>query len=85
MNIANGPNVIKFYLYRVDPTVNGEMAQQVTPCAQIIMPVDGFLTTFAFMEHAIADLIKKGELPKDLLEARRASISETEDDADTAS
>lgn len=54
---------IKFYLMRIEPSSIGSGKTQQQSFAQVVMPMDGFLSAFAFFEAAIEQL-KKAELVK---------------------
>jgi hypothetical protein len=73
-NLANTASIAKFYLIRHDASVVAASKAQVTPVAQIIFPLDGLVSSFAFLEDAINKLIVQGVISAESLNAARAFL-----------
>lgn len=68
-NIAPSQNMIKFYLYRTDPDISGASRYRNSISAQIVMPMDGFISSVAFLHTALARLVAQGILKKELVDS----------------
>ena len=60
LNLAISPAVVKFYLLRYEPSLKGTNEYQTQPVAQVVMPVDGFLSAAAFLGAQVELLIRSG-------------------------
>ena len=47
-NLAHSNSIVKFYLYRTDPTVDNSGPAENRIVGQIVMPIDGFVRTAIF-------------------------------------
>jgi hypothetical protein len=73
INLANSPYILKFYFYRLDPNVRNPQKAEATACAQVVMPMNGFLNMYAFLEKAVETLRAQGVVTEKALdEARKA-------------
>jgi hypothetical protein len=72
-NMAWSGQFVKFFLSRMEPSVNvvGAPAQQ-RAIAQVVMPMDGFLATFVFFEYIISSLIRDGVITEEHLNNLRS-------------
>jgi hypothetical protein len=61
-NLANSKHLVKFYLYRTDPTVDNSGPAKNNIVVQVVMPIDGFVRTAAFLNKGIDQLISNGAL-----------------------
>ena len=77
MNLANSAQIIKFYLFRVDPGMRDINKAYQKPCAQIVMPLDALVTTYVFLEGAIEKLRGQDFISPDALEAARKTLRGT--------
>ena len=59
-SIANSAALVKFYLYRTDPSTTGDGGTNNTITSQVVMPLDGFVATFIFFETAIRRYVEQG-------------------------
>lgn len=76
-NVASSGQVVKLYLGRFDPALDGSNKAQFVPVAQLIMPLDGFAGLATFMSAAIDRMIADGSITREVLNAaREASQSE---------
>src|SRR5580704_11518230 len=67
-NIAYGPVIVKFFLTRLEPSItviNAPVKPQ--PFAQVVMPLDGFLSTFVFFENLVENLVRQGTVSQEKL------------------
>jgi len=71
LNLAHNKNVVKFYLARLDPSLDAKGPYLSQAFAQIVMPVAGFMDTFAFFERGIAAMIADKTITKEDVEAAR--------------
>src|SRR5690242_7366458 len=60
MSVANSTSVVKFYLFRFEPSFSGSGQSQTQPFVQVVMPIDGFVATFAFFEAAVTRYKEQG-------------------------
>lgn len=74
-NMANSTHIVKFYFYRLDPNVHDPNKAQLRTCAQAVLPMDGFINMYAFLERAIQTLQAQGIITAEALDAaRRAQV-----------
>jgi hypothetical protein len=71
VNVANSRYIVKFYFFRLDPGTKDVSKAQVVPCAQVVLPLDGFINTFAFLESAVEKLRAQGIITDQALAAAR--------------
>jgi hypothetical protein len=71
MSIANSPSVVKFYLFRYDPSFSGSGQSRNQSFAQVIMPMDAFAATFALFERAVTKYIEQDLITKERLDTFR--------------
>src|SRR5580704_11393238 len=74
MNLANSAQIVKCYLFRVDPGMKDVTKAYQKPCAQIVMPLDALVTTFVFLEGAIEKLRGQGFVSDQALETARKAV-----------
>jgi hypothetical protein len=72
LNLANAPNTVKFYLYRLDAHLKGGLNSQVQPFAQIVMPVNGFVSTVVFFDRMLEKLVQEGAVSRKMIDDMRA-------------
>jgi hypothetical protein len=71
MNIANSQHIVKFYFFRFDPSIKNPAAARSQMAAQAILPMDGFINAFAFLEAAVEKLKVQGIITNESLEKAR--------------
>jgi hypothetical protein len=71
MSIANSSTVVKFFLFRFEPSFSGSGQSQTQPFAQVVMPMDGFAATFSFFEAAVKKYIEQGLITQSRLDEFR--------------
>jgi hypothetical protein len=76
LNFAHTAHVVKFYLARLEPTLDGSPGGSSTVVGQVIMPVDAFVNTTVFFEAALNRLLEAKVITKEQLEAARAVAAE---------
>jgi hypothetical protein len=74
MNLANSAQIVKFYLFRLDPGIRDVTKAYQKPCAQIVMPLDALVTTFVFLEGAIEGLRGQGFVSTEAVETARKAL-----------
>jgi hypothetical protein len=74
-NFAPLASTARFYLVRTEPDVSGVNAYKNVPVAQIIMPLDGFVATVLFLNHALEGLVKLGTVRQETVDAVTQSMS----------
>jgi hypothetical protein len=65
------PNLSKFYLVRYDSDPMARSPTTQTFVAQVVMPNDGFVKAFAFLEHRLKAMIDGGSITKEALDKAR--------------
>ena len=75
INLANSSHIVKFYLFRFDPSTKDVGRAQIVPCAQVVLPFDGFINTFVFLENAIEKLRAQGIVTDQVLSAARKLVT----------
>ena len=78
MSIANSPSVVKFYLFRFEPSFSGSGQSETRPFAQVVMPIDGFAATFSFFEAAMQKYMEQGLITQSRLDEIRKIYAKTE-------
>jgi hypothetical protein len=63
--------VTKLYFSRFDPDPAAVGGSKETHVMQIVMPTENFVSTFAFLEHRLKNMIETGAVKEDQLEAAR--------------
>jgi hypothetical protein len=74
MNLANSAQIVKCYLFRVDPGVKDVTKAYQKPCAQIVMPLDALVNTYVFLEGAIEKLRGQGFISIETVETARKAL-----------
>ena len=64
-------NLSKFYLVRYDSDPLAQSLNTQTFVAQIVMPNDGFVMAFAFLEHRLKVMLDGGSITKESLDKAR--------------
>ena len=60
-NAAYGPQIVKFFLTRSDPSINVTNSPfKIQAFAQVVMPLEGFLGTSAFFETIVNSKSRNG-------------------------
>jgi len=75
-NLAHGSQIAKFYLVRLDADPSGGDDDVTTVAAQIIMPLEGFLGSFVFLETIVNSMIEKGDISQEYMDEIRRRASE---------
>jgi hypothetical protein len=78
MSIANSASVVKFYLFRFEPSFSGSGQSQTQPFAQVVMPIDGFAATFSFFEAAMKKYLQQGLITQSRLDELRGIYAKVE-------
>lgn len=65
LNVALSASNAKFYLFRQDPSLTGSQHNKVQPIAQIVMPLEAFVTAAAFFQANVERLIANGNFPRE--------------------
>lgn len=60
INLANSPQVAKFYLFRQDPNMLGEPGSKRNVVGQIVMPMESFAVTALFFKNALDGFVAQG-------------------------
>jgi hypothetical protein len=66
-----GKYISKFYLARIDSDPLASGPNRATPVAQVIMPLDGFISLWVFFEHRLKLLIREGTISKSDIDQAR--------------
>jgi hypothetical protein len=57
-SLVPGSQIVKFYLARIEPNFEASSPNSTQVCAQIVMPIVGFVQLVGFFENAIGRMIK---------------------------
>jgi hypothetical protein len=68
LNMSHGGGLVRFYLSRLDPSVNSMGDVNAHPIAQVIMTVEGFLAMAAFFNASIETMVSGGAVTKERAE-----------------
>lgn len=77
-SVSNSASVVKFYLYRQDPSFNADGTSTPTSMAQVIMPMEGFAATALFFERRLKNYIEAGFITEKRLAEMREVLSTNE-------
>jgi hypothetical protein len=73
-NFAHSKSIVKFYLYRTDPSVDASGPYENNIVAQIVMPLDGFVRTALFLNRGIELLVSKGAMSQADVDQLRSEL-----------
>lgn len=59
-------NIVKFYLARIEPNFESTNPNSTQVCAQIVMPIVGFVQLVGFFERNLKLMIKNGTMTQAL-------------------
>jgi len=71
-----GPEVIKFYLYRLLPKVHGRQKHTLRPAAEVAMALSVFVKTVVFFDRTLEILISRGYLTQEQIDSARKADRE---------
>lgn len=74
LNLARSPEVVKFYIARIDPSLNSTEESITQAVAQVVMPMSSFVEMCAFFEQALEGYIKEGVVKQAALDTARAKF-----------
>ena len=74
VNLANSPYVVKYYLFRFDPSLRDASISRTQAFAQVVMPMGGFVQTAVFFENALRNLVASGVVSSEDVDAARSRI-----------
>lgn len=74
MSISHAPGIVKIYLSRYEPDIYASGQSKAVPTAQVIMPLVGFLATFAFFENQVGVLLKNGTIRQEDVDVHRRAF-----------
>lgn len=76
--VSNSRSVVKFYLYRHDPSFVADGTSYPTPMAQVIMPIEGFAAATLFFEKQLNSYIAQGIITEQRIAEMRATLYKPE-------
>jgi hypothetical protein len=68
LNAAPSAHIVRFYLYRQDPDQVAKPKHKNQIVAQIIMPVDGFISSSLFFESALKKFVEQGTISQQMVD-----------------
>ena len=77
VNVAPDAQEVKIYLYRTegDPALQSqEPVRRNQIIAQVIMPLDAYIQTTLFFNHALRALVDSGAVPQEHVDSTRALL-----------
>jgi hypothetical protein len=75
ISLINSAHVVKFFLGRTEPEFSGGTSKgKVQAFEQVIMPIDGFASTYAFFEGATARLVRDGLISQEAVDNMRRAV-----------
>ena len=66
-----GFGVSKMYFMRYDPDPRAQNAPTETPVCQLVMPVQTFVTSVAFLEHRLKQMVADKAVTQEQIDAAR--------------
>ena len=75
-SMAHGSGHVKFYLFRLDPSIPGIGTTSPMPFAQVVMPLNGFAAMTVFFRKQMELLVKNGQLTQKEVDDIEAAFSE---------
>jgi hypothetical protein len=69
-----GPEVVKFYLSRLEPHLRAEASSLTQPVVQVAMSVTGFLQMVAFFNKVTANMLERGVVSPQQVEAAKSGV-----------
>ena len=73
-----GPEVVKFYLSRLEPHLRAEAASLTQPVVQVAMSVTGFLQMVAFFNKVTTNMLERGVISAQQVDAAKSGIGGNE-------
>ena len=70
-SLLPGPQIIKMYLGRVEPSLKAESKSRTTPVIQIIMPTTGFLQAAAFFDTMVQRMLREKTVTQEQIDAAK--------------
>lgn len=70
-NASYDPGVVRLYFVRNDPALNQPGAPLQQPVAQLVMPTNGLINAFVFLEKIVNDLVDRDIVSTDELKELR--------------
>src|ERR1700687_5122036 len=74
LNTSHSGSTVKFYLFRYEPSFQGDNSYQTQPCAQVIMPMEAFVAAAAFFELQAQQLVQKNLILQSRVDEIRALV-----------
>jgi hypothetical protein len=78
MSLAHANGVVKFYLFRLEPSFKGDNTSATVPSLQVVMPYAGFVGAAVFFNRQMAAMLKLGALTQAQIDAVNASFDAQE-------
>lgn len=75
INISHRGEIVKMYMCRFDPSINGSLSNKLNITAQIVMPSVGFIQFILFGEKIINDMVANKHITQEQVDEVRRSLS----------
>ena len=76
LNVSISPAVVKSYLFRFEPSLQGDNQYQAQAAAQLIMPVDGFAAAVLFLSQHLERLVEANFITKGRVAELRGNMAD---------
>ncbi len=76
LNVSIAQGVVKHYMYRFEPSFQGDNQFQTQPVAQVVMPTEGFVSSVLYFSLQIEHLIKNDLITRERVEELRKIVED---------
>jgi hypothetical protein len=73
---SRGPGLVKFYLFRADPSLVADGGVKTTTFCQIVMPAIGFASAAIFFQKILDQMLEAGEITSDQIALLKKQLEE---------
>jgi hypothetical protein len=75
-NINITTNVVKLYLFRNDPSIDGSAQLRQTTFAQLVLPLEAFIPTVIFLSGALDDMVAQGTVAQSQVDTLKQQMDD---------
>jgi hypothetical protein len=76
LNATIAPGIVKFYLFRHEPSLQSDNQFQTQPVGQVVMPTDGFVGAVLYLNLQLERLIEGEFITRERVEHLRALVEQ---------
>ena len=74
LNATISPEVVKFYLFRFEPSFKGDNRFQTQAVGKVVMPAARFVTAALYLNLQLESLVEKGFVSRERVEELRQAV-----------